>query len=362
MDDPNKKWQPPEPPANLPMESSPPFPPPPPEITVRTMKSDMDALKQTGGANPSPKPFALPELTEKIPSPKPYSPLPPPPLPSVATPKMMPTETEKTEKFEQEKPTVTIAEEGGGWIKKIAVWSGILLVAAGIGFFGYFVLFPKLFPTQSPPPPIVTLPETTETSIATAPETMPEETLPAVNPHQSFLFASDTIAQKDLIKVDLLSLVGAFKEEAEKNLPNGSLSEIIFNNSNGQIPSSAVLSSLLPEFSAEKIKDIFEDDFTAALYYDENGAWPLYIFKINFNSSIVEAQNEIRALETSKNLSNLFVESPGAATSDFKNGQANGTATRYKTFSQKSAALNYSWLDDKLIISASYDGIKKVLP
>ncbi|MHB9019307.1 MAG: hypothetical protein ACYC3G_00315, partial [Minisyncoccota bacterium] len=39
-----------------------PPPPPPPEITLRTMQSDIESIKQSGGENPIPKPFTPPEI------------------------------------------------------------------------------------------------------------------------------------------------------------------------------------------------------------------------------------------------------------------------------------------------------------
>jgi len=39
-----------------------PPPPPPPEITLRTMQSDIESIKQSGGENPIAKPFIPPEI------------------------------------------------------------------------------------------------------------------------------------------------------------------------------------------------------------------------------------------------------------------------------------------------------------
>src|SRR3989338_8200645 len=95
------------PPTGLPRQGRPsaarptPPPPPPPEITIRTMKSDMEALKQTGGAAPVPKPFTPPELAKlpselKAPSAEKSwtSPTPPPP------PKITPSDFGAPKKFE----------------------------------------------------------------------------------------------------------------------------------------------------------------------------------------------------------------------------------------------------------------------
>ncbi|MDE2001630.1 MAG: hypothetical protein KGI60_03660, partial [Patescibacteria group bacterium] len=52
------------PPAQ-PSRPTPPPPPPPPEITLRTMKSDMEGLKQGGGTMQAPKPFTPAEFSRE---------------------------------------------------------------------------------------------------------------------------------------------------------------------------------------------------------------------------------------------------------------------------------------------------------
>ena len=111
-----------------------------------------------------------------------------------------------------------------------------------------------------------------------------------------------------------------------------------------------------------RTSNTFEDDFTAAIYSDADGTWPAYILKLKADASQVEAQTEINQLESSANLANLFLENPGTpSAAGFKTGQANGVATRYLAYSQKGAGLNIAWSGDKLIISASYNGLKKAL-
>ncbi|MBI3046229.1 MAG: hypothetical protein HYY86_01620 [Candidatus Harrisonbacteria bacterium] len=351
MPDDNKQdWLRPRSPANLPTTSAPPAggpkppSPPPPEINLRTMKSDLESLKETGGSAPAPKPFTPPELKKEFA-------LPPPP------PKITPAEFGEPKKTEA--PKIEEETAGTGKKKKLAVWLGSLIVVVGAGLAGYYLIFPLLFPPQAPPPtPAVTQPPITEAPVAAVPLA---ETAPAKNPHQSLLTASDSSASAELAAINLDSLTAALKEKSQSASPN-TLTEVALSDANGQLLSSSVLNALLPEISPEAIKNLFEDDFTAALYADTNGSWPAYILKLKTEASQVEAQTEINKLESSLNLANLFLENPGTPNSaGFKTGQANGAATRYLTFAKQGAGLNIAWSGDKLIISTSYNGLKKVL-
>ena len=58
-----------------------------------------------------------------------------------------------------------------------------------------------------------------------------------------------------------------------------------------------MISALLPGMTSRNNKSLFEDDFTAALYYDANGVWPAYILKLKLEANIVEAQTIMKSLE-----------------------------------------------------------------
>lgn len=376
-DDNKQDWLIPRPPANLPNTPPPtsgskPPPPPPPEITVRTMSSDLESLKETGGASPTPKPFTPPELKKEWAPPA----SPPPPLSSEASregrtppsalssgqaggpPKITPAEFGEPKKSGTAPTSGLIEEENNGRGKKIALWTGTLMIIIGAGLAGYYIIFPLLFPPQAPPPPPALTQPPTEVPIGTIPVAEPPIAITA--PHQSLLKSTDSVSNAQT-NADLASLSNTLQQEAQKSNPAGGLVELTLSDANGQLPSSSVLSALLPELSPEAMKNLLEDDFTLALYYDENDAWPVYILKLKAEASQVEAQTEINKLESSPNLRNFFASDPSAQAASFKTGQANGLATRYVTFSKQGAALNVAWSGDKLIISTSYNGLKKIL-
>ena len=181
----------------------------------------------------------------------------------------------------------------------------------GAGLAGYFYVYPKLFPTLSAPPAPLVTPPVTETP-ASAENPIPEVvTPPVLQPHQTLLSESSSASSVQLSSADLVSLKTTLQQEAQKSMPAGSLMEINLSDANGQIPASSIISSLLSELSADTVKNLFQDDFTTALFYDANGVWPAYILKLNANSSPVDAQSVISGIESSADLSNLFLADPG---------------------------------------------------
>ncbi len=338
-----------------------PPPPPPPEITLRTMKSDLESLKQTGGSMPIPKPFTPPELKrEALPAAASTPPAPPlPPRPQIS--KITPSEFGEPKKMESSAASSApiIEEEGKSEsLKKILVWFLGAVLAIGVGLAGYYFIYPSLFPAQVPPPAITNQTPPAQNPVLAVPEV---QLPPAVAPHQSLLKSADQNSAAKLSAADLNSIKTVLQEEAKKLNPPGTLAELAMSDAKGQASASAVFSALIPEISSDTMK-LFQEDFTAALYYDANGVWPAYILKLKSEASQVEAQTAIGALESSKNLKNFFLADPGTpSASGFKSGKASEVLTRYLTYSKKGAGLNVAWSGDKLVVSASFDGLKKIL-
>lgn len=325
-------------------------PPPPPEISIRTMKSDVESLRQTGGTGPTPKPFIPPELARE--TPRPTAPPPPPPriTPSDFTaPKpIAESPASKLKNIVEEEPP----KKSGG--KKLVMVIGGLIFAAVIAIAGYLYVFPLLFPAQPPAPPI-TVNQPTQTAAET-----PALTTPALT-HKSLLQLTSPVSTMQLPAFDLKTFKTVLSEEAQKPLAVDSLTEIVVQDASGQVPASTLIPAIIPDLSPIAIANIFEEDYTIALYQDSNGVWPVYLLKLNAEASPVEAQTEISKLESSSNIANLFLSDPGMpSAAGFKSGQAAGLPTRYLTYSQKGAGLNIAWSKDTLILSASYNGLKKV--
>lgn len=361
------------PPASPMRPTTPPPTPPPPEITLRTMQSDMESLKQTGGSGSAPKPFTPPELAKDLSRPA----VPPPPMPRIpqtdfatqrpAAPSMPSVATPKIE-----------TEAGGSNWKKMLLWGGALVLIIGAGVAGYLYVYPMLFPPArtAPPAPALTTPPVIKPEAAMPPASIGATNTPvtATNTpgtagipaqqkiHKSLLASATGVSSINLTSIDMVSLKLALQAEAQKTAAPDSLIETTLSDANGQIAASSVLPLMLPTLTAETMKKLFEDDFTTALYHDANSVWPVYILMINAASSQVEAQPAVTGLETSANLSNLFLSAPGAqSAAGFKSGKIGGINTRYVTFSKTGASLNIAWSGNKLVLSTSYNGMKKTL-
>ncbi|MBI4159579.1 hypothetical protein HY504_00230 [Candidatus Wolfebacteria bacterium] len=121
--------------------------PPPPEMTIRTMKSDLASLKASGGTETVPQIFrphlsAEPERTKDAEKQNDEAQQAPPAFPSG-----------EESFFERKSSLEAITESSGGSnVSKIIfiVMTAIVLVAL-FWVLGYYVVFPWLFPPQMPP-------------------------------------------------------------------------------------------------------------------------------------------------------------------------------------------------------------------
>lgn len=129
-------------------------PPPPPEIGIRTMKSDLESIRQSGGEAPTPQVFIPEELKPKIPPPAIKEPEaetvlnvpgytgPEKPIfesqPAISIPKSA------LAPINQSRQTAAIPKKSA--LKIIALIVGAIIVLAGLGLLGYYVIFPLFFP------------------------------------------------------------------------------------------------------------------------------------------------------------------------------------------------------------------------
>ena len=347
------------PPVQPTRPTTPPPTPPPPEITLRTMQSDIASLKQTGGSGAAPKPFTPPELTKELARPA----VPPPPMPKIPQSDFSMPRPPAPAMPSSAAPKIEIEASGGSW-KKMLVWGGALLLIIGAGAAGYLYVYPMLFPQlpSAPPAPAITTPS--NEAVIPEPEAAAPTTEAPTQPrmHKSALSSVAATSQVMITTLDLAALKSALKSEALKSAAPESLVEIVLSDAGGQLAVSSVLPAMLPSLTAETVKRLFADDFTTALYHDANGVWPVYILTVSPSSSQVEAQPVVASLETSADLANLFVSAPGTqSAAGFKAGKVNELNTRYLTFSKTGASLNVAWLGNNLVVSTSYNGLKKVL-
>jgi len=313
--------------------------PPPPPITIRTMESDKKSMQSSGGTpipqQVKPDELKLPVSGEEEPPFSPSSTLP---------------EPETTEKEGLPK-----------WIKTTGIIAGAIVIFGGFAWLGYYYVYPLIFPPQPELP--APLQETTTQPIET--ETAETSEQPAQITHQSLFVSAPTQTESLLIaSVDAGSIQEALVAAATQTLTSGSIKEIAFETDGRPMKSSEFLPALLPVLTDEEILANFKDDFTSYVYYDDNGTWPGFIFKMQDDAVLFEAQNIAKKIETAQitSLKNLFISDPQDKNSEtFADGQLKETATRYLPFKTTGASLNYGIINNYLLISTSYAGIQKAV-
>lgn len=309
-------------------------PPPPqtPEIKLRTMESDVSSIEKTGGATPTPE--------------------------FVASPIFKPETKDQTASLLPE-------EKSGIGTKKIV--TGIVIVVAIIGAFalGYYFVWPLLSgPTEeaivtAPPPPPPPEP-------APAPEA---SSVPTAGPAHTSQFGlpNDQIPKINISDYNIVAILTALQNEAASAASAGTLREIVVADAAGsQTIFSKYTATLMPELTTTNLEtflsSVFEDDFTAYLYFDENGVWPGYIVKTkpNIDIDIVTIQDALKNLE-SASFSNLYLTPPGNS-KEFRTGTVKGVYTnRYTPLDLAGSSFNYGMFDGRLIINTSYGGLLKAL-
>jgi hypothetical protein len=118
-----------------------------------------------------------------------------------------------------------------------------------------------------------------------------------------------------------------------------------------------VLGALLPSASQDFLNSTFAQDVTGFAYYNANGVWPGYIFKLNTGVDLASATSTLNPI-IEANPNAFFQASPGALSGSFSDGSLpDGMSVRYGAFSKKGAALEYGWFKGYLVVSTSYQGI-----
>ena len=125
-------------------------PPPAPEIGIRTMKSDLESIKQSGGETPTPQTFIPSELKREIPQPAVEEPkieaaLNIPGYTGPEKPIFEPQQSVSTSQPVPPPPVQPTSQTNKSSSKTVILIIGIILVAVGLGLLGYYVIFPLIF-------------------------------------------------------------------------------------------------------------------------------------------------------------------------------------------------------------------------
>lgn len=311
---------PPSPPAG---PAGPP-PPPPPQIDIRTMASDAQSLRTSGGLGAEPKTFSPADLSKE----------------PVFGPEIV-------------SPVAAGAAKAGGAGKKLAITLGVIAVLALAAGVGYFFVWP-LFSGEEAQPITEIIP----------PPLLPTEPAAPALTHQSFFTNSPAGGSKEasLASLTLSQLSSALKAASGEATSTGIIKEVILTSEGKSLSSVQALELVLPGGGLEAY---VESDVTVYAYYANGKSYPGYIFKLKSDADTKAAEAAAVKIESSANLAALYPESPGASKGGWKSGSVSGVSTRYQAYSSAGASLNYGWVsaggESYLVISTSFDGFKKAL-
>lgn len=312
-------------PSNSPIPSSPSGP----EYEIRTMASDKETIKASGGAETAPRSF--------IP----------------ASPSGEPVFN----------PALG-AEAKKSASKKAIVIAIVSIVVIGIGALAFFFIKPLLTAPVVTPPPLPSAIITEEEVAPLSPE-LPS-VAESVTAHSSFFtVAADIVEPKLVEEVSLDSLKAAFVAPEDAVPADASLREIVLSSPSGLLPFSEFISVLLPDMNAEGMKAIFENDFTLFTYRSKLSDLPGFIAKVKPEAVPEVLASVSSAVESSPNLKNLYLSDPGKI-SAFKSGTINGDPVKYASFASAGLAFDYGWFKNAeeanyLVVSSSFEGMKEAI-
>lgn len=293
-------------------------PPPPSEVTVRTMQSDLDSMAASGGTAPKAKPVKF---------------------------------LHKNGQGEGGKPAAQVNPVIKLFSSRTFLITSLTALLAVVFFAGYYVIYPLLNP--APQAPIKSAVVGTGGASASF-------------EHVSFL----TQATGGVFTLNIFSPIEGLRADRDQVSSfltglSGSFFEIRPENDLGQPISAGDFLSLINAKILDKnfLDSNFEKDFTIFLYKDKTDLWPGYIFKIKAGETPLLLGNDVSKIEdASSSWSNVFLGAVGTPDASFHDDLSSGQPVRVINFSNPSSTLSYGWFFNKyLVISTSLDGMKQAV-
>jgi len=325
--------------------------PPPPgrEVKIRTLESDVKSVEQSGGGIPEPEVIRLSELDSDLGKTPEPAPAPAPPAELTGEPPPF------TRPISQTAPAVSeIAPPTPVKSKKWWLAAGSIVIIALV-ILGYWYLWFSNLPAEIPEEPAIeggiTLPATT------AP--------PAIN-QSVFGFPPEKITEIKAGDSTVIGIITALQNRASFKTTE-QLEEIVIKINDQSLPFNEYLNILLPETAGSNLeavlKAVFEKNFTAFFYRDENNrAWPGYLVSLKPGVQIDQPSLLAQLADLEKaSIVNLFLAPPQKQL-PFKTAPFGKQFTRrYATFEQKPASLNYGLFGQYLIITTTDQALIEIL-
>lgn len=303
--------------------------PPPPDIGIRTMASDLSSLKSSGGLEAKPTTFKPEEFNKE-------------PIFEIAKPEKGAEGAVKTIQPKTRRVNIFIVLGIIGFV----ILAGLVI---------YFFVMPLIFPKENP---------TTELPGAVETPQVEVEPVPVVSPliHQSYFITPAVSAIAMNVNSLNLAEINSALNDSAADTQQKTVKEVTLTVS-GEVPQAAdFLSIAFPELNRDFLNASFEKDFTAFLYRDANGSWPGYVFRLNPNSSLDQVAATMANIETSQNISGLYLSNVVPNSAGFKDGlKVGNVSARYLAMNAPGASFNYVWFNNHLVASTSFDGFREAL-
>ena len=337
-------------------------PPPPPspdqQVGVRSMESDLESIRQTGGEAPAPQIINAPELSgqkqemsvgpQEVPPAPPAPPSPAPfgagpvsqqPQPSAPPQFNQSTGPDVSQDFDQQPPKKKMS------VKVILLTILIFVLAVGVGYGVYYLVSslgktPQVdltVPAENSGFPVA-LPE--QEPVATSTQQEVEEEIPSFT-HVSLLSSPDVSGQvvlSEFSSAELKLALGALSAQGGGLVSGAILDIAMVDASSSPVASDQLLSILLPSLSVSA-PSLFDKDVTAWLYGDKVGGSKFgVILKLSDQTTIEQASSKLRSVVEAnpQELTNLFVSSLTVpANAKFNDGQVAGVPVRFMSFDAK---------------------------
>jgi hypothetical protein len=333
-------------------QSNVPPPPPTPEtqVGIRSMQSDLESIKQSGGEAPQSQIINAPELATMGQQPE-AAPQTNFRASESATPS--PTfssspEVQPSSETPQSEEAITAKSPFG--LKTILLIIGGLILAGGIGYGAYYLVSnltstPKIsMPTANTNLPVPLVPTSTG-KIATT--TVPE--IPAIPPlvHKSLILIP-TKTESILVSLPGVSFESAIASSSQEKLLVGSVKDLSFVNASGTPLESADILGAYFGSGSVALSAFFEKDFTSWLYYDKTGGAKLgLILQLKPSVLFEQASSSVSAIlgNLASNISSFFVSNPTVPTKvAFDNGVVESIPVRFLAYSVKNSdVFEYGW-------------------
>ncbi len=305
-------------------------PPPPPEVKIRTMRSDLESMAKGGGSLPHFETVKAPGL--------------------------------KILSLEESKKEAEKSSDKSFWLIASVI---AVVVISGVIYFGYQI-FKGQQGSPAPSGSVVPVPAAPSASTPANQEVLgptpefvhssffkkpAEETLTFIAKSQAEntqelrtfgqkMFDVLAAAKKETKFIEIL-----FKDDSGRDL---SLSEVLSLSGSLVLPGDFLLAK-------------FNPDPTVFVYRNANGSWPGYVFELKPSENWLFLKDDIIKLEKSAKLENFFLVSPGQASGGFEDVVISTQPARKLVFSS-GATFVYGWVrPGRLILSSSEDGLKEAL-